>query len=89
MKILIKHPDGSETTLFERGDRARYTGNADWFCNTGEIGTVLGYHDVSHPPTSITHLRFQPDSARDGGYGTMRACPWHLEYIPPEEKPTE
>jgi hypothetical protein len=82
MKILETYDDGSQTILYEPGDRVVFTRHSVLggvaFAKQGETGTVIS-RDQAERESSISFLRVQTDAMKAGGWGTVHAAPWELE----------
>lgn len=88
VKILQKYRDGTRTIVLEAGDRVRFpkdtNGGGFLGAKAGECGTVISRVDSDARFQSIAFLDVQTDSARAGGWGTIRVAPWDVEHVPPE-----
>lgn len=85
MRILEKYPDGSQTVVYEPGDRviilkSQYIGG--WKVDSaGDIGTVIrgARPDDKHPMLSF--LDVQSDKAKAGNWGTTHVPPWDVALV--------
>ncbi len=79
MKILKTYDDGSQTVLFEPGDRVQLINYLnDWIAKSGEYGTVIRYVSNHQNPDSITFLEVQTDGMKEEGWGVITVPPWNL-----------
>jgi hypothetical protein len=80
MMRVVLHQDGSATKYYEHGDKAIFTGRSDWFLKKGEIVNVLRAETQrGREQSCIDFLSVQTDEHRNGGWGSTKVPPWHLE----------
>jgi hypothetical protein len=85
MIIVEKHPDGSQTILYEIGDRVRLKNvphNSRWLAQPGELATVTSLDTRKGKPRStIDFLYVRTDAMVKGHWGELHVAPWDLEIV--------
>lgn len=85
MLVLETYGDGSQTILFEVGDRVRLnqvSGSDQWLAKPGEIATVTRRRcPRDRSPSSIDHLEVRTDLMDAGKWGSISVPPWFVELV--------
>lgn len=85
MKISKVYPDGSQSIIYEPGDRVRLkrVDSRDlWIAKVGEVATVIRRDTPrGRVPLSIDRIEVQTDAMKAGGWGVLTVAPWHLELV--------
>jgi hypothetical protein len=94
MKVVETYDDGSQTILFEAGDRVRFVRDFEYgFCKTkaGDEGYVWDSYETrrrdkaKHP--TIHPVNVRTISMIEGQWGTLSVHPWFIEFIEHDDSP--
>lgn len=86
MKILKTYPDGSQTILYEVGDRVvlkEVPYHARWLASPGEHAIVGAWWHRS-PKSPIDFLEVRTDAMVRGKWGALKVAPWDVEPVTTE-----